>query len=453
MRIGCFTGKCENKGCKMKKIFKACRAVPLAWRMGIAFVLGIIGGITVFYLGEHGHSAAAEKIITVISPFGSVLISMLKMIVIPIIFFSLVSGSASLPLKKFGKIGAMVLAWYFLTSLFAGVFGCVLALLLNPEMDDFLTLSGKFASDVASMKMKGAAGGGFAQFLNSLFMNPFQALAEGNFLPVIIFALLFGIAVRILIDREGEESETGRAGNLLLQIFDIAQKASFKIIDWIMEYFPIGVFALTVVNFATYGAKLFMPYFQITVCVIIGVLLMIFVIYPVFVALFCNENPYKILVRIKEAIFTAFLTRSSAATLPFSFKMMDNLNVRRELSSFSLPLGATINMDGVCVHLPVFAILAANIFGIDLSFGQLAILIVSVVFASVGAGGIPGGSVFLLFMVLSNLGLNDMQTSTIVALAIGINPLLDMFETACNVAGDNVCTYIVARKNGMIGRK
>jgi Na+/H+-dicarboxylate symporter len=289
--------------------------------------------------------------------------------------------------------------------------------------------------------------------MNSLFMNPFQALAEGSFLPIIIFSIIFGVTIRVLIDREGPGSEAEKNGGVLLQVFDICQKASFKIIDWIMEYFPIGVFALTVVNFATYGAKLFMPYLQITVCVIIGVMLMVFVIYPALVALFCKENPYKIIINIKEAVFTAFLTRSSAATLPFSFKMMNNLNVRRELSSFSLPLGATINMDGVCVHLPVFAILAANIFGIDLSFSQLAILIVSVVFASVGAGGIPGGSVFLLFMVLSNLGLNDMQTSTIVALAIGINPLLDMFETACNVTGDNVCTYIIARKNDMIERK
>ena len=193
-----------------------------------------------------------------------------------------------------------------------------------------------------------------------------------------------------------------------------------------------------------------MPYFQITICVIIGVVSMVFVVYPIFIAAFAKENPYKVIYNIKEAIFTAFLTRSSAATLPFSFKMMNNFKVRHEISSFSLPLGATINMDGVCVHLPVFAILAANIFGIDLTPVQLAILVVSVVFASVGAGGIPGGSVFLLFMVLSNLGLNDMQTATIVALAIGINPLLDMFETACNVTGDNVCTYIIAKKNNML---
>ena len=433
-----------------KRIFNAYCSVPLPWRMGIAFVAGIIGGIAVYVIGEKYGAANAGKVIGFVAPFGTILISMLKMIVIPIIFFSLIYGAASLPLKKFGKIGGQILLWYFLTSLFAGLFGCVLALLLDPQMQNFGELSGKFAGDVANMKMKGSAGGGFSQFLNSLFMNPFQALAEGSFLPIIIFSIVFGVAIRVLIDREGPGSEAEKTGGVLLQVFDICQKASFKIIDWIMEYFPIGVFALTVVNFATYGAKLFMPYFQITICVIIGVLLMVFLIYPLLIAILARENPYKIIMQIKEAIFTAFLTRSSAATLPFSFKVMNNLKVRNELSSFSLPLGATVNMDGVCVHLPVFAILAANIFGIELSIGQLAILVISVVFASVGAGGIPGGSVFLLFMVLNNLGLNDVQTATIVALAIGINPLLDMFETACNVTGDNICTYIAAKRNDML---
>ena len=433
-----------------KRIFNAYCSVPLPWRMGIAFVAGIIGGIAVYVIGEKYGAANAGKVIGFVAPFGTILISMLKMIVIPIIFFSLIYGAASLPLKKFGKIGGQILLWYFLTSLFAGLFGCVLALLLDPQMQNFGELSGKFAGDVANMKMKGSAGGGFSQFLNSLFMNPFQALAEGSFLPIIIFSIVFGVAIRVLIDREGPGSEAEKTGGVLLQVFDICQKASFKIIDWIMEYFPIGVFALTVVNFATYGAKLFMPYFQITICVIIGVVLMVFLIYPLLIAILARENPYKIIMQIKEAIFTAFLTRSSAATLPFSFKVMNNLKVRNELSSFSLPLGATVNMDGVCVHLPVFAILAANIFGIELSIGQLAILVISVVFASVGAGGIPGGSVFLLFMVLNNLGLNDVQTATIVALAIGINPLLDMFETACNVTGDNICTYIAAKRNDML---
>ncbi len=178
---------------------------------------------------------------------------------------------------------------------------------------------------------------------------------------------------------------------------------------------------------------------------------MLLVIYPLIAFIFVRENPYKLLWMIRQPILTAFLTRSSSATLPVSFRTArEELHIKDELSSFSLPLGATINMDGVCVHLPVFAILAANVFQIEMTPVMLFTLVISIVFASIGAGGIPGGSVFLLFMVLGNMGLNGEQTMLIAALALGINPLLDMFETACNVAGDNVCNYIVAKRSKMI---
>ena len=431
----------------LKKLLFGYFDIPLVWRVLCAFVIGIVAG---FACSQAGNSETVNAIVSFVSPFGTILIAMLKMVVIPIIFFSLIIGAASLPLSKFGRLGGSVIGWYFATSLFAGVFGIVLALMLNPAMAKADELSQKFLHQVDMMKT-GGSGNGFSQFITSLFMNPFEALAKGQFLPIIVFAILFGLAARVIIDRHGEGSETGRAMNLMLTVCDAIQKASFTIIDWVMEYFPIGVLALTFVNFTVYGAALFVPYMQIALCVMVGVLLMILVIYPLLLLVLCRENPLHVLNTIKEAIITAFLTRSSAATLPVSMRIArDNLHVRDELSSFALPLGATINMDGVCIHLPVFAILAANIFDIPLSATQLAILLISVVFASVGAGGIPGGSVFLLFMVLSNMGLNDAQVATIVALAIGINPLLDMFETACNVTGDNICNYIIARRNGMI---
>ena len=225
---------------------------------------------------------------------------------------------------------------------------------------------------------------------------------------------------------------------------------AFKLIDCVIHYFPIGVFALSLVNFAENGVLLFGPYAKITLCVVVGVVTMIVVVYPLAIALFCRENPYKVLLRLREPMLTAFVTRSSAATLPVSFKAADALGVDRTLSSFSLPMGATINMDGVCVHLPVFVILAANMFGHDLGVVEIATLCVSIVFASVGAGGIPGGSVFLLFMVLENMGLPSDQVAMVVALCLGINPVLDMFETCCNVTGDNVCTYIVAKRGGLM---
>ena len=236
----------------------------------------------------------------------------------------------------------------------------------------------------------------------------------------------------------------------LLEILDAALHVSYQIIDWVMEYFPVGVFALTTVNFTLYGPELFGPYLQIAGCVVLGVLLMIFLIYPLLVLILCRENPYRLLNKLKEPIITAFLTRSSAATLPISLRTAGELRVRPELSGFALPLGATVNMDGACIHLPVFAVLAVNMFGLPFGIFQILFLIFSVVLASIGAGGIPGGGIFLLFLVLTNLGLPDAQVAMVVALAIGINPLLDMFETACNVTGDNICNYIVARRGGMM---
>lgn len=409
---------------------------PLVWRILAGFLLGLAFGLAASRFAPE----ALPRLLAVVSPFGAVLVSMLKMVVYPIIFFSLVLGAASMPLRRSGRIGGTVLAWYFATSLFATVFGVAMAFALNPSMAAAAETASRYMDGVRAMG--GHSANGFGAFLTGLFQNPFASLAEGRFLPIIVFAILFGLAARSLLDAEKHRASV----EAMLKTCDGVQHAAFKLIDWVMAYFPFGVFALTFCNFAENGTLLFGPYLRIVFCVLAGVSAMVLVVYPLAVALLCRENPYRLLARLRQPLLTAFVTRSSAATLPVSFRAMDGMGVPRSLSSFSLPLGATVNMDGVCVHLPVFVILAANMFGLHLSAGQLAVLVVSVMFASIGAGGIPGGSVFLLFMVLENLGLEPNQVATIVALALGINPVLDMFETCCNVAGDNVCTYIVARR-------
>ncbi|MBQ9727144.1 MAG: dicarboxylate/amino acid:cation symporter [Kiritimatiellae bacterium] len=414
---------------------------PLVWRILAGFLLGIALGLAASRLEPE----ILGRLLAIASPFGAVLVSMLKMVVYPIIFFSLVLGAASMPLRSSGRIGGTVLGWYFATSLFATVFGVAMAFALNPSMTAAAETAGRYMDGVKSMTANSASAG-FGTFLTSLFQNPFSSLAEGKFLPIIVFAILFGFAARALVDAGRNKP----AVEAMLLACDGVQHAAFKLIDWVMAYFPFGVFALTFCNFAENGTLLFGPYVRIVACVLVGVAAMILVVYPLAVFLICRENPYRLLARIRQPLLTAFVTRSSAATLPVSFRAMDEIGVSRSLSSFSLPLGATVNMDGVCVHLPVFVILAANMFGIDLSAGQLAVLVVSVMFASIGAGGIPGGSVFLLFMVLENVGLSQDQVATVVALALGINPVLDMFETCCNVAGDNVCTYIVAKRAKLI---
>ncbi|MBQ2281719.1 MAG: dicarboxylate/amino acid:cation symporter [Kiritimatiellae bacterium] len=420
--------------------------IPLFVRILTSFVLGIGFG---YLLYINSDAKWVENTVNIIAPFGNVLVAMLKMIVIPIIFFSLIEGASNLPVKKFGRLGGGVLLWYFSTSVFAAIFGCILAKIVNPSLDTSLVTKtfGSQLSQISQMRAGGSGSASFGDFFVSLFANPFEALSNSLFLPIIIFAILFGIACRVVADTDSKHSQ---AIDTLLIVVKAILNACFKIIEWILEYFPIGIFALTTVNFAKYGTDLFGPYIKIIAGVGVGVILMLVFIYPLLIYICTRVNPYKILWKIRQPVLTAFITRSSSATLPVSFQTATKeFKIKNELSSFSLPLGATINMDGVCIHLPIFAILAANIFGMPMTPLALFGLVVSIVFASVGAGGIPGGSVFLLFMVLGNMGLDEAQTMLIAALALGINPILDMFETACNVAGDNVCTYIVAKRNNM----
>ena len=433
------------------KLFRFFRSIPLVWWNLGAFIAGCLAGLMIYRIGIVYGVEVRQNIVSILSPFGGVLINMLKMIVVPIIFFSLLHGTASLPVRTFGKMGMWVCVWYFCTSLFSVIFGSTVAFIFDPKLDSAQQLAGGLLSQVEGMKTAAAGGGNaFLNIIYSLFTNPFRALADGSFLPVIVFAILLGLACRMVLDDPGDD-DSCRKMQLLLDIVDALQKAVFRIIGWVMHYFPVGVFALTACNFAIYGVTLIQSYMQLALCVITGIMLMLTVCYPVFMALICQENPYPVLWKLREPVLTAFVTRSSAATLPVSLRtVQEKLHVRKELSGFTLSLGATVNMDGVCIHLPAFAILAANLFGFEMSLAQILLMVISVVFASIGAGGVPGGSVFLLFMVLGCFNMSPEQTSLVIALALGINPLLDMFETACNVAGDNIGTYVVGRKLGLI---
>ena len=420
----------------------------LLWNVA-GFILGALTGILAkLIFGDD--KDLFNTIISAVSPFGSVLVAMLKTIVIPIVFFSLISGASSLPLKKFGRLGAKVILFYLTTSIFATLFGLFVASMFSPTVDNASCAAAPLMQQVDSMKTSMKSGTNMlVDLFLSAFVNPFQALAEARFFAIIVFAILFGLASRAVIESTKASEHEGIVK--MLQVFDGIEKSIFKIVSWLLYYFPIGIFSLTFVNFAVYGVDLFSSYAEIAMSVIVGIMLMIFVIYPAIIFITCRENPYKILAKIRAPIITAFVTRSSAATLPVSIETAnDTLKVKPEISSFALSLGATINMDGVCLHLPVFVILSAGIFGLDITMSQMFLVVASVVLVSIGVGGVPGGSIFLLFMVLDVLHLSPEQTATIVALSLGINPLLDMFETACNVAGDNVGNYVVAKTSGMM---
>ncbi len=441
------------------KLFKWYTRIPLIYLNLGAFVLGSAGGLLLYWLGNRLGGDFLNTATAILAPFGNILVNMLKMIVMPIIVCTLIGGAAALPLKTFGKMGLAVCGWYFFTSLFAAIFGSTIAIFFNPSLSvspDKL-LDDSLRSRAAEMAVqKSESGNAFLDVLYSLFSNPFEALAKGNFLPVIVFSILFGLAARMVMDiaLEKGDDNTRQQVNSMLDIIDALQKTIFKIVDWVLKYFPVGVFALTAFCFAKFGVALFQSYLQLAGCVICGILLMITICYPLAIWIICRENPFPVIWKMREPVLTAFVTRSSAAALPVSLKTAtEKLRIKKELSGFTLSLGSTVNMDGVCIHLPVFAVLAANLFpGVEISFNQIIMMVLGVVFASVGAGGIPGGSVFLLFLVLAGFNLTQEQTSIVVALALGINPLLDMFETACNVAGDNVGNYIVGKRMNMIDK-
>ncbi len=443
----------------MNAFFKWYVKTSLLLRILVCFIAGaliggVLWGISSATVGEGAINPGVQTAINYIAPFGTVFVAMLKMIVIPVIFFSLVTGAASLPISRFGKIGVKVLAWYFLTSLAAAIVGVILALAINPGAGTGLSGWESMAAGVASTAegvVGGAKSGGaaFSALLMSMFENPFAALADGHFLAIIVFAVFFGLAIRVMIEA-GDEKQGARFESLL-DIIDTGKDVIFKLVSWVLEYSPIGVLALTIKNFGEFGPILIGPYVTVTAGVVGGILIMVLVVYPVFLGLSTKKNPIKVMRRMQEATLTAFITRSSAATLPVSLSVAEkDLRIKNELASFSLPLGATINMDGVCVHLPMFAVLAANMFGIDLSFNSLLLMVITTVLASVGAGGVPGGSLMLLFIILEQIGLSPDQVATVVALALGINPILDMFETANNVTGDLVCTYAVASRESMV---
>lgn len=434
----------------MGVVLRAYLRTSLLVRVLAGFIGGAILGVVLHGIG--GDPNAAERVVPYVQPFGAIFVHMLKMIVVPVVFFSLVAGAASLPMRKFGRVGLKTIGWYLGTSLVAAVLGVALALTIQPgggiAPEQWRAMGAQQAAEeqVAAPDTANP----LLELLLNLFRNPFQALAEGNYLPIIVFAILFGLALRVTL--ESRESNGGHAPfERLNEWFTAIRDTLFRIVDWILEYSPIGVLALSIVNFGLYGPSIFGTYLRIAGGVIAGILVMVFVVYPLILWFVTRKNPYAFHRRAQEAMIMAFVTRSSAATLPVSMAVAQHdLKVREELTGFSLPLGATINMDGVCIHLPMFAVLSAYMFGLDLSAGDLLLFVLLTVLASVGAGGVPGGSLMLLFVILQNLQLSPDQVAMVVGIALGINPILDMFETMNNVTGDLFCTYSVAHSEKLL---
>ncbi len=444
----------------MAHLLARVRHASIVVRMLAGFLVGASGGTVLWLMSLRAGHPVAERILPWIAPFGTVFVHMLKMVVIPVVFLSLILGASSLPLRQFGRVGARIIGWYLLTSVLAACVGVTLAVLVRPgagtttaDWERIASTLGTGEDETIRQRPEGTTLGGI---LLGVFRNPFESLATGDFLPMIVFALLFGLAARVLLDARGispdqADSSTADGVARLLEVVGGAQRVVFRIVEWVLAYAPIGVCALSLVNFGLYGPAIVGPYVRIVFGVVAGVALMMLGVYPLLMVLFARRHPFQFYARVREPLLTAFTTRSSAATLPVTLRAASRLGVPPEVSGFALPLGATVNMDGVCIHLPFFAVLASTLFGIHLFPVSLLTMVLLTVLASIGAGGVPGGSLMLLFLILGSLGLDGRQIGLVVALALGVNPILDMFETMNNVADDLTCVYVVASREGLLG--
>lgn len=427
----------------------------------LALILGIIFGMALWKSNYN-----IDYYISLIEPFGTIFISMLNMIAIPLILLSLIVGVIKFPTKNFTKIGIKMILWYFLTSLLSTVVGFVIAFVVNPASNIYNQEAWKSLIDRNkafdfSLQFNGSPN----NLTSKLFTNPFNALSNGNLIAILTFSVCFAIALRLLLEFEKEKYL--EKINSLISILEISKTAIFKVLNWIFEYSPLGIFALTSITFAKFGTSFTGPYLTISIAILFGTVFMILVAYPILMAIFLRINPFKILFKIKEAMIFAFATRNSLVTTPISLKVAkDNLKINEDFSSFAIPLSSTINVDGLCVKLPIFVILALNLFQMELRPTALIILILTITLVSMFSVSALDKStayllsifspnslnknIMILFVVLQSIGLDANKISIICYLALGMNPILDMFEDLNNVTGDLVCTYCVAKHSGLI---
>ncbi len=402
----------------------------LLTRILLGLILGAVCGI-VF----------GPKIVWV-HPFGEIFIRLLKMIVLPVIVFTLTVGAASVHPSQLGRVGVKALLIYMITTAFAVSLGLLFGNIFQPGEGMKITA----VATKAAATIKVSSPSLIDTLINVVPKNPYGAIAEGKILPVIFYCLLFGIGLAYV--RNSEDERIRKSGETLFRFFDGSAEVIYLVVQWVLQYAPIGVFALIAEVFGKQGAEAFGPLGLTTLAVYLAFMAHMLVVYGGGLAIF-RINPVAFFSKAKEAIVTAFVTRSSGGTLPVSMEVAETrMGISKGVFSFSLPLGATINMDGTAIYQGVCAIFVGFAIGAPLTFPQQLTIIATAVLASIGTAGVPGAGAIMLMMVLDSVGLK-VESGTPVAMAyamiFGIDALLDMGRTACNVTGDLAVTCIVAK--------
>lgn len=396
--------------------------------MGAGLVFGLI--LHVLIQGEGKVAVIAQQWIVsgVLDTLGTIFVNLLKLLVVPLVFVSLVLGTLALGNNaRVGIMAGKTIGLYLLTTCIAISLALTLAILVGP---------GNGVSLDSATEFSGAAAPSLKQVLIDIFpTNPIAAMANGNMLQVIVFSLLTGFAL----------CQVGEKGQATRDFFESFDAVVMRMVFILMAIAPIGVFALIAEMVAELGFELLSALAKYMLTLAGALLLHLIIVYCGLIRSFGGLNPITFLLNMRPAMLVAFSTASSSATLPITLRTVENrVGVDNSVASFVLPLGATINMDGTAIMQGVATAFIAQAFGIDLTLGQYLTVILTATLASIGTAGVPGVGMIMLSMVLTQVGLPVEG----IALVLGVDRILDMLRTAVNITGDAAVATLVAKSEG-----
>ena len=401
------------------------KRLPLAFWIFVGLVVGAVAGLALMNTSVAG-MAGKDFANAYIKPWGDIFLNLLKFVVVPIVLFSIASGVISMQdIGKVGSIGGKTIVYYMCTTAFAVVLALILASVAKGA-GLFVELN---TSDLSYTPPEGQSI--MTVIVNIFPSNAVQPLADATMLQVIVISLLVGFGVLL----------AGEKGLVAAQIIDSFNEVFMKIMDLIIRLSPIGVACLMCPVVAENGPKILQYMIAALAVAYVGYIVHALVVYSSTVRLLGGLSPMAFFKGMAPAMLMAFSSASSVGALPFNLECSERLGTRREVASFVLPLGATINMDGTAIYQGVCAVFIATAFGIDLTLGQMLTIVLTATLASIGTAGVPGAGMVMLAMVLQSVNVPVEG----IALVAGIDRVFDMGRTTVNITGDAACAIIVSR--------
>ena len=415
---------------------KTKKKIGLSTQIFIALLIGALFGVVIHYWIPSSYIKDTVIVEGVLYVVGQGFIRLMQMLVVPLVFCSLICGSMAIgDTKTLGKVGVKTIGFYLVTTALAVCVALGSALLINPGrgLDMDAVQKGTVSSTTEATSLVDT-------LLNIIPKNPVQSMANGDMLPIIVFALFVGIML----------AKLGTRGSVVANFFSQFNDVMMEMTMAIMKIAPIGVFCLIARTFATVGFSAFAPMLKYMGNVTLALAIQCLVVYQILLFVFTRLNPFKFIKKFLPVMGFAFSTATSNATIPMSIDTLSKkMGVSKQISSFTIPLGATINMDGTSIMQGVAVVFIAQAYGIPLTMGNLATVVVTATLASIGTAGVPSVGLVTLAMVLNSVGLPTEG----IALIMGIDRILDMIRTAVNLTGDAVCTTIVCHQEGSLNRE